>query len=312
MFGGRRSPSPIADGLDRLRQARRCRFQDRHLGCLLGTRSNGQRQHPLAYCYGCGAISASRGCGDPARRRIDRGDRCAIGMPDQQAAAKADRVEKFRQYVERLDVHVIDRTRQRRRRRGAVARRANRQTRRRRWRLQAFQEGRPTGAAEPSPSCSSTRVGASPVRPVMRYSRSDEPMRRMPEGASAIMRPQPLVSPRRRGSIRHARACRRHPRLYPSRDKTWMAGKPGHHELSPSRSLNRWIFPVAVFGKAVDHVDPARIFPGADLLLDVLLQRIVQAVGSGVRAQHHESLRLQQVLPDRPRARPRLPAPPDG
>ena len=46
---------------------------------------------------------------------IDRRDRRAVGMPDQKAAAEADGVEKFRQHVERLDVHVVDRARQRRR-----------------------------------------------------------------------------------------------------------------------------------------------------------------------------------------------------
>ena len=48
------------------------------------------------------------------------------------------------------------------------------------------------------------------------------------------------------------------------------------------------------FRQAVDDLDPARIFPRADLLLDVLLQRLVQAVGLRARAQHHEGLRLQQ------------------
>ena len=42
-------------------------------------------------------------------------------MSEQHAAAKADAVEQFGQDFERLDVHVIERTRQRHRGRGAVA-----------------------------------------------------------------------------------------------------------------------------------------------------------------------------------------------
>ena len=42
-------------------------------------------------------------------------------MSEQQAAAKADRIEQFRQHVERLDVHVVERARQFYRRRGAIA-----------------------------------------------------------------------------------------------------------------------------------------------------------------------------------------------
>src|SRR5436190_11214354 len=48
--------------------------------------------------------------------------------------------------------------------------------------------------------------------------------------------------------------------------------------------------------QTVHHVDPARIFPRADLLLDVLLQRFMQAVGFGVGAQHDEGLWLQEPL----------------
>src|SRR5579871_3516603 len=37
--------------------------------------------------------------------------------------------------------------------------------------------------------------------------------------------------------------------------------------------------------QGLDGLDPARIFPDADLLLDVLLQRLVQTLGRSVRAQ---------------------------
>ncbi len=43
-------------------------------------------------------------------------------MPEQEAAAKADPVEQFRQHLERFDMHVVERPRQFCRRRGAVAR----------------------------------------------------------------------------------------------------------------------------------------------------------------------------------------------
>jgi hypothetical protein len=52
---------------------------------------------------------------------VDRGDRGAVGMPEQQTAAKADPVEHFRQDIERFDRHVIERTRQCHRRRSAIA-----------------------------------------------------------------------------------------------------------------------------------------------------------------------------------------------
>ena len=42
-------------------------------------------------------------------------------MSEQQASTKADGIEQFRQHVERLDVHVVERARQFCRRRGAVA-----------------------------------------------------------------------------------------------------------------------------------------------------------------------------------------------
>ncbi len=97
----------------------------------------------------CGAISA-RPCDAMILMGagIDRRDRGAVGMAEQQAAAKADRVEQFRQHVERLDMHVVERARQLHRRRMRRSRRANRRTRRRRSRPEAFRESRPT--ARPS------------------------------------------------------------------------------------------------------------------------------------------------------------------
>src|SRR6266446_5957604 len=53
---------------------------------------------------------------------IDRRNRSAVGMPEQKAAAKADFVEQFWQNLERLDMHIVERTRQLDRRRAAIAR----------------------------------------------------------------------------------------------------------------------------------------------------------------------------------------------
>src|SRR5258705_9585119 len=53
---------------------------------------------------------------------IDRRYRSAVGMPEQEAAAKADFLKQFWQNLERLDLHVVERPRQPGRRRIAIAR----------------------------------------------------------------------------------------------------------------------------------------------------------------------------------------------
>ena len=70
----------------------------------------------------CGAISDEAAYAMILMRAgIDRRDRGAVGMAEQQTAAKADRVEQFRQHVERLALHVVERARQFHRRRMAIA-----------------------------------------------------------------------------------------------------------------------------------------------------------------------------------------------
>src|SRR3954447_15845452 len=75
--------------------------------------------------------------------------------------------------------------------------------------------------------------------PTIRYSRSAVPMRRKPAGASAVMAfagvrcERCVASLCRRGGGRNGRELERNARRY-----------------DPSRNLKRWIFPVAVFGKA--------------------------------------------------------------
>src|SRR5258706_184376 len=45
------------------------------------------------------------------RRRVDKRDRTAVGMPDQNRVADAEPLEQLWQDLERFDVHVIDRAR---------------------------------------------------------------------------------------------------------------------------------------------------------------------------------------------------------
>jgi hypothetical protein len=53
---------------------------------------------------------------------IDRGDRSAVGMAEQETAAETYGVEQRRQNFERFDMHIVERTRQRHRTRRAIAR----------------------------------------------------------------------------------------------------------------------------------------------------------------------------------------------
>ena len=52
---------------------------------------------------------------------IDRRNRGAVGMAEQNTATKADGGEQFRQHLERLDMHVVERARQRHARGRAIA-----------------------------------------------------------------------------------------------------------------------------------------------------------------------------------------------
>jgi hypothetical protein len=52
---------------------------------------------------------------------IDRSDRGAVGMADEDAAPEADLIKQFRQHVQRLAMHVVDRPRQRDGSRVAIA-----------------------------------------------------------------------------------------------------------------------------------------------------------------------------------------------
>src|SRR5712675_1802162 len=47
----------------------------------------------------------------PAHRRVDKRDRTAVGMPDENRLADAEPLEQLRQDLERLDMHVVDRAR---------------------------------------------------------------------------------------------------------------------------------------------------------------------------------------------------------
>src|ERR1700738_718694 len=144
-----------------------------------------------------------------------------------------------------------------------------------------------------------TMVGASSgAGPIMRYSRSAAPMRKVPVGERVMPTPD------------RCRPCE-------SRDPYSAASPSGPMADALRQSESRWLWvpafagttlgvflplpqlealglPGGGFRQALDDFGPARIFPGADLLLDVLLQRVIQAIGVRIRPQHHERLRLQQ------------------
>src|ERR1700733_2873492 len=141
----------------------------------------------------------------------------------------------------------------------------------------------PHNAAEPSPSCNITMVGASDgAGPIMRYSRSLSPIWRKPAGERVVMRIA-AFAPRRE------RAFRQHFDFY---------------RAATSRLRRRFIVsqlePLDLAGRGfrqgVDGLDPARIFPDADLLLDVFFQRLVEAISPGAGAQHDKRLGLEQTF----------------
>src|SRR3984957_3150995 len=185
----------------------------------------------------------------------------------------------------------------------------------------------PHNAAEPSPSCSITMVGASDgAGPIMRYSRSLSPIWRKPARGRVVMRIAAFAARRSApspplwgrvgvGGIHDDRAYRLPPSLtLPHKG----GGNDGASEERAERAvrqhfdfyraatsrLRRFIIPQLEpldlagrgFRQRVDGLDPARIFPDADLLLDVLFQRLVQAICLRAGAQHHERLGLEQAF----------------
>ena len=122
------------------------------------------------------------------RAGIDRRDRSAVAVAEQQPAPEADRVEQPRQHVVRLVVHEGERTRQRSPATTGRSRRANRRTRRRRSRPRACPENRPTARRSRAPRAASRwSAPASGRGPIMRYSsRISAPSSRKPWSASVM------------------------------------------------------------------------------------------------------------------------------
>src|SRR2546428_1313914 len=117
----------------------------------------------------------------------------------------------------------------------------------------------PHSPAEPSPSCSITMVGGAPAPPASRYSSLASPMVRKPVGERGVM-----------------------PSLLPS-----------SIHLAKLEALD---LSGRGFRQAVDHFDPARIFPRSDRGLHVLLERRVELLARLAVLQHHERLRLEQSV----------------
>ena len=98
---------------------------------------------------------------------VDRGDRGAVAVADQQSLTEADRVEQARQNLLRLDMHEIERAGQLARDSIGRSRRATRRTRRSRSRPTAFRGNRPTCRRSPAPRAAASRsaLDAGAVRP---------------------------------------------------------------------------------------------------------------------------------------------------
>ncbi len=161
---------------------------------------------------------------------IERGDRRAVAMAEQNAFLKADRVQHVRQHVGGLPRHVVERARQfggigpavagAREGEHAPARRLG----------QPLRESRATARREPSPSCSMTIV--------LRLARAAGPSSGLEPLAVGLDR-EGLARRPRRTVGRHGSAG-----LLPELETLDLAG----------RGLRQF----------VDDLDPARIFPFAD------------------------------------------------
>src|SRR3954451_10746217 len=136
----------------------------------------------------------------------------------------------------------------------------------------SFSGKSPQSPPEPRPSYSMTMVGASADCGASHlYSRLSSPMLRKPVGARLVM------------------LCR----------SSLSVVKPGHDDLlsiRPVPQLEPLDLPRRRLGQGIHHVDPARIFPRADLLLDVILEHLLQARRRRAGAQHDEGLGLQQTF----------------
>src|ERR1700761_3733135 len=118
-----------------------------------------------------------------------------------------------------------------------------------------------------------TMVGAaSGIGPIMRYSRSASLMRRKPEGERVIVTFFQLVMAGLDPALHHFKKI--------LAKKMDARVKPAHDELVGGSIPQLVALDLAGRGlrQRVDGLDPARIFPGPDLRLDVLLQRFIELI----------------------------------
>ena len=132
---------------------------------------------------------------------IDRGNRGAVAVPEQQTAAEIDGGEHAREHIARLLVHEGDRARQLRRRRAAIARARIGEH------AGAGRRGKPAGKAPPHVHAAQALMQQHEGRrgsgggPIMRYSSRMSPRSRKPWSAS-VMVVAPAIRPQLASSAR--------------------------------------------------------------------------------------------------------------
>ena len=237
---------------------------------------------------------------------IDRRDRGAVGMAEQDAAAEADRVEQLRQHIERLDMHVVERARQLAPASTRHSPRANRRTRRRRSRPAAFRESRPTAPTEPRPSCSMTMVGAASGcgtdHAVFEIGGADAE-----EAGGGERSCRCIVTPSCPGMIPSDPVSKRSSKMPDAR----VVRPRMTTVLSISRNLKRWILPVAVFGRLSTTSIQRGYFQAPIFCLTCSFSASCRPSVLARRAARRTPS-ASAALPDRLPARRRLPAPRDG
>src|SRR4051812_619689 len=187
------------------------------------------------------------------RAGIDRRDRGAVGMAEQQAAPEADRVEDLRQHVQGLALHVVERARQRDRARLAIACTRIGKDAGGGCLLQLFREVTPEadGAEAFVQHDDGGCIGGLRRQPFVFEAGVADAEEAGGSESHFFVRPSPSSCP---GLTRASTSLL-------NRGRAWMAetlcSRRASHfcpamttccQFVPSRSLNRWILPVAVFG----------------------------------------------------------------
>src|SRR6266404_2941457 len=180
---------------------------------------------------------------------IDCRYRSAVGMPEQEAAAKADFLKQLWQNLERLDVHVVERPRQAGRRRIAIAR------------ARIDEHTGPGRGLKPVRKISPQRNRAKT------FVQHDDARRVIGVGTDHAVFEIGSADAEKAGGCESGHGVSFHTSVIPDRSRSelirnleivvrrsrfWFRAdaRPGMTRYHlPSRNLNRWIFPVAVFGK---------------------------------------------------------------